>query len=74
MKASYRVEQSFRNNGEYVCYFLIDNRIDKGARGTDGTGCKIYGTKQKAEAAGKRYLKKMESNEFEIDLCDIICG
>lgn len=65
MKASYNTTSIF-NSTEYVCYFMIDNHIDLNARGTDGTGCKIYATKEKAEAAGKRYLKKMQNNGFEI--------
>lgn len=66
MKASYRVEKYFSNNGEWVCYFLLNNKPDQDARGTAGTGCKLYSTKEKAEAAGKRYISKMQINGFEI--------
>ena len=66
MKASYRVEKYFANNGEWVCYFLLNNKPDTGERGTAGTGCKLYDTREKAEAAGKRYVKKMQINGFEI--------
>ena len=66
MKASYRVEKYLARNGEWVCYFLLNNKPETGERGAGGTGCKLYGTREKAEAAGKRYVKKMQINGFEI--------
>lgn len=65
MKASYSIEHHFNCN-DYVCYFKIDNRPNFDERGTDGTGLKIYATKEKAENAGKRYIKKMKKNGFEV--------
>ena len=64
MKASYYVYQSHAN--DWVCVFCCGGYPDTDAHGTDGTGCKLYATKEKAEAAGKRYLKKMQKNGFEI--------
>lgn len=65
MKATYSIEKHFHSN-DYVCYFKIDNRSNYDERGTSGTGLKVYATKEKAENAGKRYLKKMQKNGFEI--------
>ena len=64
MTAAYKVEQTYF--GEYACYFLIDGKCDTDERGTNGTGLKLYQSEEKAEAAGKRYLKKMQKNGFEI--------
>ena len=66
MKASFKVEKSFTRENEYVTHFYVDGFIDTGERGTAGTGCKLYPTKEKATAAGKRYLRKMQNNGFEI--------
>lgn len=63
MTASYRVSVS--RFGDWMCHFYVDGRADTDERGTDGTGLKIYATRAKAEAAGKRYLKKMQKNGFE---------
>lgn len=65
MKASYRIEEVYWGN-EWACNFFVDGRSNCDERGTNGTGCKIYPTKEKAEDAGKRYLKKMQKNGFEI--------
>lgn len=65
MKASYDVKACYVGTG-YICFFKIDNQLNFDERGTYGTGCKIYPTKEKAEAAGKRYLRKMKNNGFEI--------
>ena len=57
-----RVEVSFKvypYNGRWVCRFLVDGRPDYDERGTYGLGVKLYDTKEKATAAGKRYVKKM---------------
>ena len=64
MKASYRVTKTRWN--DYMCEFMIDGYADTDVRGTDGTGLKFYFTKEQAEAAGKRYIKKMQKNGFEI--------
>lgn len=64
MKASYEIEKC--HLGGWCCYFIVDGRADTSARGTDGTGLKIYDDVFKADAAGKRYLKKMQKNGFEI--------
>ena len=65
MKARYSIERHYNSN-DYVCYFKIDGRSNFDERGTNGTGLKIYETKEKAEAAGKRYIKKMQKNGFDI--------
>lgn len=65
MKAGYRVERS-TVHGKFVCWFLINGRVNKDERGTDGTGIKFYDSREKAEAAGKRYLRKMKKNGFTI--------
>jgi hypothetical protein len=64
MTANYKVEKSRWN--DYICRFYIDGYPDRDERGTDGTGLKFYETEAKAEAAGKRYLKKMKKNGFDI--------
>ena len=64
MKASYTVRETCW--GRWSCNFYIDNRPNFDERGTDGTGLKFYGTKEKAETAGKRYIKKMQRNGFEV--------
>lgn len=64
MTASYKVEKSRFN--DWTCRFLIDGIPDTDERGTDGTGLKFYETIEKAEAAGKRYLRKMKKNGFDI--------
>ena len=64
MKASYIVEKS--RWGDWICNFYIDNYPDFDERGTNGTGLKFYGTREKAEQAGKRYLKKMKKNGFDV--------
>lgn len=66
MKASFTVKKSFTRENEYVTCFYVDGFKDTDERGTEGTGCKLYPTKEKAIAAGKRYLKKMQKNGFEI--------
>ena len=65
MKASYEVAKDFRGK-EWICYFKVDGKADFDCRGTDGLGLKLYSTKEKAIAAGKRYLKKMQKNGFTI--------
>lgn len=69
MKASYKVWKSQGVGGaagKYVCTFLLDGFVDYDQRGTNGTGGKLYETKEQAEAAGKRYLAKMKKNGFEV--------
>ena len=65
MKASYKVHEAPWAS-DYVCTFFVDNRVNYDVRGSDGTGRKIYGNKKKAIDAGKRYLKKMKENGFEV--------
>lgn len=65
MKASYCVEKGYNDNS-YICYFKIDGKPNYGERGTDGTGLKIYSTEEKAISAGKRYIRKMQANGFDI--------
>lgn len=65
MKAGYRVNHSTLH-GKYVCWFLLNGRANRDERGTAGTGCKLYDSYEKADAAGKRYLKKMQKNGFII--------
>ena len=64
MKASYELSKCCL--GGWCCYFLVGNKLNTDARGTDGTGLKIYDTIDKAENAGKRYIKKMQKNGFEV--------
>lgn len=64
MKASYRVYKS--HLGDWVCMFYLGTQLNNDHRGTSGTGCKLYETEAKAEAAGKYYLKTMKKNGFEI--------
>ena len=69
MKASYTVEKSRGVGsaaGKWVCNFFVGGRPDYDQRGTNGTACKLYETKEQAEAAGKRYLAKMKRNGFEV--------
>lgn len=65
MKVSYKVEKN-EYVKKYVCYFLLDGKPDQTEKGTYGTGIKLYETKEKADQAGKRYLKKMKKNGFII--------
>ena len=65
MKASYEVKKSYVNNS-YICYFKIDGKRNYEEKGTNGTGLKIYPTKEKAISAGKRYLLEMYSRGFDI--------
>lgn len=64
MNASYSVNKTCWER--WMCSFYVDGHLNTDERGTDGTGLKFYGTREKAEAAGKRYLKKMQKNGFEI--------
>lgn len=66
MTASYEIYKTRFDNYPYVCAFMIDGHVDSGASRTSGTGIKLYESKEKAEAAGKRYLKKMKANGFEV--------
>ena len=63
MKASYKV---YKFQSEWTCEFRVADRPDFDAYGTDGTGCKLYASEEKAIAAGKRYLSKMKKLGFEI--------
>ena len=65
MKASYDVKKSYVNNS-YICYFKIDGERNYEVKGTNGTGLKIYPTKEKAISAGKRYLLEMYAKGFVI--------
>lgn len=65
MKASYNVDTAPWAIG-YVCTFFVDGFINYDVPGSDNTGCKIYDSREKAEAAGKRYLKRMQKNGFEV--------
>lgn len=65
MKASYTVAKSYNGNG-YICYFKIDGERNYEERGTNGTGLKIYPTKEQAISAGKRYLLEMYAKGYVI--------
>ena len=65
MKASYTVAKSYNDDG-YICYFKIDGERNYEERGTNGTGLKIYPTKEKAISAGKRYLLEMYAKGYVI--------
>ena len=65
MTAGYSIKMSL--DGKWVLFFLVSGVIDTSAYGTNGTGCKVYDTKEKAELAGKRYLKRMSKNGFDCD-------
>lgn len=56
--AMYIIQDVWFSN-ETACTFYCNGRPDKDVRGTDGTACKIYKTRERAIAAGERYLKKM---------------
>lgn len=56
MKASYKVWQF---GDKWTCAFLVDGRYNYDAHGTCGTGVKLYDTEEKANEAGKRYIRKM---------------
>lgn len=62
MKVSFKVYP--HDDGRYVCRFLVDGRTDYDEHGTCGLGVKLYATKEKATAAGKRYVKKMAKLGF----------
>ena len=64
MVASYATHKAHWGD-QWVCTFLIDGKADRTARGTDGTGCKLYDTEAKAIAAGKRYITMMRKNGFK---------
>ena len=64
MTASYNTEITYF--GQWCCYFLVDGHPDTDQSGPSGTGCKIYGCREKAENAGKRYLRKMKKNGFDV--------
>ena len=65
MKASYTVAKNYNGDG-YICYFKIDGERNYEIKGTNGTGLKIYPTKEKAISAGKRYLLEMSTKGFVI--------
>lgn len=65
MKVSYIVYEEVFGHG-WVVEYHVDGYIDYDVRGTYGLGIKIFDTKEKAEASGKRYVKKMvEEYGFE---------
>ena len=49
-----------RWDGTYSVSFFAFGSPDFDVRGTDGTACKIYNTKDKAVSAAKRYVRKYE--------------
>lgn len=65
MTAAYKIRQSL--DDRYVLFFLVNGMIDCSAYGSNGTGCKVYESMAKAEAAGRRYLKRMSKHGFECD-------
>ena len=65
MKVSYTVAKSYNDNS-YICYFENDGERNYEVKGTNGTGLKIYPTKEQAISAGKRYLLEMYSRGFDI--------
>lgn len=64
MKAEYMVYETYF--GEWACVFYAGGAPNPDVRGSYGTGLKLYANKEKAVAAGERYLKKMHKNGFEI--------
>lgn len=69
MKASYEVNKALvlgKWSGEWAVYFYCDGHINQDVRGTCGMGLKLFPTREKAEASGKRYLKKMAECGFTI--------
>ena len=64
MTASYKIDKCYL--GGWCCYFYAGGYPNTDEHGTNGTGVKIYETKEKAEAAGKRYIKKMAKNGFTV--------
>lgn len=68
MKVRYEVNKALvlgRWSGEWSVTYICDGRIDQDVRGTCGMGIKLFPTREKAEASGKRYVKKMVANGFE---------
>lgn len=68
MKATYRVDETPRHlvkigTAPYYVTFIVGNERDFDHERRAKT---FYETKEKAYAAGERYLKKMEKNGFEI--------
>lgn len=49
-----------RWDGTYLVTFFAFGSLDFDVRGTHGTACKTYSTKDKAISAAKRYVRKYE--------------
>lgn len=49
-----------RRDGAYWVAFFSYGSPDFDVRGSDGTACKVYSTKDKAVSAAKRYVRKYE--------------
>ena len=47
-------------DGTYSVSFFAFGSPDFDVRGTDGTACKTYSTKDKAVSAARRYIRKYE--------------
>jgi len=62
MVASYIIRRCI--DGSYVLTFLIDGMVDNTAYRTNGTGCRVYDTYDKALSSGRRYLERMRRNGF----------
>lgn len=68
MKATYRIENTVQHLVEmgaekYYVWFLLDGHSD--FEYERRAKC-FYPTLKEAEAAGKRYLKKMQKNGFDV--------
>lgn len=62
MVATYKIRRCF--DGSYLLLFLIDGMVDNTAYRTNGTGCRVYDTYEKAVRSGRRYLERMRRNGF----------
>lgn len=62
MVASYIIRRCC--DGSYVLVFLIDGMVDNTAYRTNGTGCRVYDSYDKALRSGRRYLERMRRNGF----------
>lgn len=66
MKVGYKVSKVQYGTGWAVRYYL-GGYVDQDERGTAGTGCKIFDTKEQAIRSGKRYVKTMNGRGFETE-------
>lgn len=66
MKVGYRVSKVEYGKG-YSVSFYVGGYPDYSARGTYGTGRKIFDTEEQAIRSGKRYIKTMNSKGYETE-------